>query len=111
MGKKEYLLCAAIWIDTGEASPPRRTYSYPKTGLLFCGWRHADCMVARDAWLKASAALAGMHVDDLRHSLPEEQGFLTSTGRFVDRLEATQIAFAAGQSVRHSGGLSSEDLY
>lgn len=35
--------------------------------------------------------------------LPQEQGFLTSTGRFVDRVEAMQIALRSGQ--RFSGQL------
>lgn len=42
-----------------------------------------------------------------------EQGFITSTGRFVDRVEALKIATAAGQvRTKHPplGGLTSEDL-
>ena len=42
------------------------------------------------------------------------QGFLTSTGRFVDRKEACVIARAAGQLIRKTGGdstLYSEDLW
>ncbi|MEZ2220710.1 hypothetical protein [Rhizobium sp. RCC_161_2] len=30
-------------------------------------------------------------------AVPESQGFLTDTGRFVNRVEAFYIAFAAGQ--------------
>lgn len=40
-----------------------------------------------------------------------EQGFVTSTGRFVGREEAASIAFAAGQIDRHKSGLFSEDLW
>lgn len=43
-----------------------------------------------------------------------DQGFLTSTGRFVDRKEAVTIAEAAGQRLRVSGSqetLYSEDLW
>lgn len=45
-----------------------------------------------------------------------EQGFVTSTGRFVDRKEAGRIADANGQANRtvgsHEGGdLYSEDLW
>lgn len=48
----------------------------------------------------------------------KDQGFLTSTGRFVDREEAYEIAKAAGQlegrvktGNQHDGVLYSEDLW
>lgn len=45
----------------------------------------------------------------------ETQGFLTSEGRFVDRVEARFIAYRAGQNPGKSGGdsmeLFSEDLW
>jgi hypothetical protein len=40
---------------------------------------------------------AGYIVKGNKVVLPQEQGFLTSTGRFVDRVEAMQIAVAADQ--------------
>ena len=44
-----------------------------------------------------------------------QQGFVTSTGRFVDRKEAYKIAHAACQIIKHSssvpGTLYSEDLW
>ncbi len=40
------------------------------------------------------------------------QGFITSTGRFVDRIEAGKIALASGQCDRFKGNvLTSEDLW
>jgi hypothetical protein len=44
---------------------------------------------------------------------PNEQGFVTDTGRWVDRLEAAKIALAAGQlNALHSPPwLFSEDLW
>lgn len=47
---------------------------------------------------------------------PDESGFLTSAGRFVDRAEALKIAVAAGQPLidhpsRHDTHLFSEDLW
>jgi len=42
------------------------------------------------------------------------QGFVTDTGRFVDRKEACAIARAAGQLIRKTGGsktLYSEDVW
>jgi hypothetical protein len=41
----------------------------------------------------------------------ERQGFLTNTDRFVEREEAAQIAFEAGQIKQHKIVLYSEDLY
>ena len=42
------------------------------------------------------------------------QGFLTSTGRFVNRVQARQIAYVAGQETKTTGNerdLYSEDLW
>ena len=92
---REYILCAAIYVDTGVPGPPR-SYTYPATGLVFSGWRHADCFTTMMAWAERLTPeereeigveqLAGRH-----------QGFLTSTGRFVLRDEAWKIAHSAGQ--------------
>lgn len=56
-----------------------------------------------------------MGIDAMRVP-PENQGFVTSTGRFVGRVEAKGIAWRAKQIVRHSAGehcpeLFSEDLW
>lgn len=86
------------------------SYAYPKTGILFCGWRHGDCFVALHAW-------SDFLPPDERRRIGEEQiagknqGFLTSRGRFVDRVEAAEIAKAAGQTTSEKGALFSEDLY
>lgn len=44
---------------------------------------------------------------------PDRQGFITDTGRFVNRVEAFGIAWRAGQIVSGSNGpgLFSEDLW
>lgn len=106
----ERVLCAAIWVDTGEAEPPRRSYAYPATGLVFCGWRHSDCFTTLNAWSDrltpeerariGEEQFAGLH-----------QGFLTSRGRFVDRVEGMAIARAFGQTDSKKSMLFSEDLY
>ena len=46
----------------------------------------------------------------------DDQGFITSTGRYVERVEALQIALASGQPMidhpsRHDTLLFSEDLW
>lgn len=100
--RPETILCAAVWVDTDKAWPPRRTYAYPKTGILFCGLRHPDCLVARQAWCFGNSARSRASV---------HQGFLTSAGRFVDREEAGRIAFECEQTDRRLSSLTSEDLY
>jgi len=109
----ERILCAAIWVDTGRAEPARRSYAYPKTGLLFCGWRHSDCFLPIEVY---AVSLWPWQRWMLREQLAwRNQGFLTSKGRYVDREEGKIIAEAAGQlEGRHVHGkthLYSEDLY
>jgi hypothetical protein len=107
----EHVLCAAIWVDTGKSDPPRRTYAYPKTGIVFAGWRHPDCFVAIGAWAEL---LPPEERDRLKEQIAgRNQGFVTSNGRFVDRAEATQIAILAGQVPPDFGprDLFSEHLY
>lgn len=62
------------------------------------------------------AAANAMHLPD--HALDRAcQGFLTSEGRFVNRVQAMQIAHIAGQEQlrpyrdRHQRDLFSEDLW
>lgn len=108
----ERILCAAVYIDTGEADPPRRSYTYPSTGLVFSGWRHSDCFVAMDAW---SSRLSDREREEIgaQALAGRNQGFLTSLGRYVDRHEALAIAIAADQVRLRPGKetLYSEDLY
>jgi hypothetical protein len=87
-GSPEVCVCAAIRMN--------------KRGLTFYGRRHGDC-------------LARMKEIGYPHKY-SEQGFLTSDGRFVDRLEGRRLQDAAGiQSVAEGGyrgnTLFSEDLY
>ena len=52
--------------------------------------------------------------EDVRRTVvPDQQGFLTNTGRFVMRREAARIAIEAGQitDTKYYGGLYSEDLW
>lgn len=49
-----------------------------------------------------------------RQPLPHTSGFITSTGRYVDRKEGCEIARAAGQIVKKHGPdweLYSEDMW
>ena len=74
MKQKEIILCAAI--------------NYK--GIIICGHRHGDCYtVLRDLLSKYITP------DDLPER--EDQGFLTSFNRYVDREEAFLIAQANDQ--------------
>lgn len=106
----EHILCAAIYVDTGEADPPRRTYSYPKTGIVFCGWRHCDCFVPLTAWAQRLTPVERARVGE-EQIAGLHQGFLTSRGRYVDRVEGMVIAKRAGQTDAEKTDLFSEDLY
>jgi hypothetical protein len=113
MKAPERILCAAIYVDTGKAEPPRRSYTYPKTGLVFPGWRHGDCFTLLGAWIQGlseeeKARIEAIQECQLRGA---NQGFLTSKGRYVDREEAAEIAFKAGQTETQLRSLMSENLY
>lgn len=87
----EYILCAAISLTLKEGNSP----------VVLAGYRHGDCF--------SSAIQLGYegHIDS------DEQGFLTSKGRFVGREEAKLIAKRAGQLKTDSiyKQLISEDIY
>ena len=78
MGESEKLVCAAI--------------KYKRKFHLFYqyvfGKTHGDCIV-KFAELNLPSAKRNLKI--------EKQGFWTTKGRFVDRIEAKQIALEAGQ--------------
>ena len=105
----ERILCAAIWYKELELKMPEvlqprgySPYNIDK-GVIFCGWRHHNCMYQKIAVTGLKESLTGDNV----------QGFLTSKNRFVDRYEGNTIAINAGQAPKNSPGdrLFSEDLY
>ena len=104
---KEYILCAAIWYKDlpllrPDVLEPRGFSPYNvDRGIVFCGWRHMNC-------LYQMVAITGL----MQHEAGEEiQGFLTNTNRFVDRKEAGDIAFKAGQIDKENNHLYAEDIY
>lgn len=106
----ERILCAAIFVETGSAEPPRRSYAYPSTGLVFCGWRHGDCFTTLHAWADLLSPEQRLQIGE-EQIAGKNQGFLTSTGRYVSREEAMLLARAAGQTDSTNERLYSEDLY
>ncbi|NPV12936.1 MAG: hypothetical protein HPY57_14285 [Ignavibacteria bacterium] len=108
---KEYIICAAIWYKELQLKNPDvlkirgfAPYNVDK-GIVFCGWRHQNC-------LYQMVAITGFTNHEAGHSI---EGFLTSKNRFVDREEAMKIAIEAGQvkekETCNKCKLFSEDLY
>lgn len=76
---KEYILCAAL-----RRLKPKETNSYYNNDLdgIEIGYRHHDI---RNRFLGEVSCS------------PFDQGFYTSKGRFVDRIEGMKIAYDCGQ--------------
>jgi hypothetical protein len=72
---------------------------HPKTKGLHVGRRHGDILQQ----MYDNGAMEGLPGDSMF-------GFLTSEGRFVDRIEAAMIAYEAGQIEKPQLGLQSQDL-
>lgn len=65
--------------------------------------RHGDIIASMDTIMGIDGLLA----------YPDRQGFITDTGRFVNRVEAYGIAYRSGQLLEGTRGpqLFSEDLW
>lgn len=103
MRKDEYIICAAIWFD--DEIDRQLPEIESNTGYVIAGRRHHNC------FFTASVLSEGGRIC---LPLKEVQGFLTNKNRFVDRKEAAEIAYKAGQidqPTTHPIGLFSEDLY
>lgn len=105
MKNKEYILCAAVKrITPNPAEPywndrtdPHRKYNRNDICDIEIGYRH------HDIYLRFGEEVSRK---------PQDQGFYTSKGRFVDRKEGLEIARAAGQvDETIESVLISEDLY
>jgi len=112
----EFIVCAANYVDTGKEEPGAQSYGYPKTGLVFCGLRHGDCIKLIAAWWSGLSPEEQERIEAINERAPYyEQGFLTSKGRYVGRKEARAIVLASGPLARRCGGdehqLYSENLY
>lgn len=66
-------------------------------GIIYKGYRHKDIFMG-----------APKHLNIRKGGI---EGFVTTSGQFVDRKEAADLAFQFGQTVEHKGKLKSEDLY
>lgn len=95
---KERIICAAVWYKNGGeyVHQPKNV----KSGFVVMGLRHCNCF-------ETVNILVGGGIP----STEEVQGFITSSNRFVDRIEAVGIAYEARQINSLRDFLYSEDLY
>lgn len=105
--QNEYILCSAIHYDDGKINSKRRSFNYPETGIVICGFRHSDI-------ISILPTNNSMRNDGKVYKCT--QGFITSNGRFVDRIEAYKIAKREGQLLvgadfEGKTTLFSEDIY
>ena len=89
MTAPERIIAAAVQLGATISLPPPA--------------RHHTIIQTMDAEMGIDGTLAA----------PQTQGFITSTGRFVNRVEAYYIAHKAGQIISETKGpqLYSEDLW
>ena len=107
----ERIIFAAIWYKElpllrPDVLEPRGFAPYNvDCGVVLCGWRHPNCLYQKVAITGLSDFQSGKNI----------QGFLTSKNRFVDRVEALQIALKENQVLDiddvRGNQLHSEDLY
>jgi hypothetical protein len=99
---QEYILCSAIWYETGlKPKDPRCLPRNKETGICVCGHRHHNCFGILYELQKGRANLSIC-----------TEGFLTSKGNFLDRNEALILAKKTGQIIETEAYiLTSEDLW
>lgn len=86
------MLCAAIWYKDDNESPRGFVAQNLSKGIVVGQWRHPNVI---HAWRQASGKRTVITEVDY------VDGFLTSFGNFVDRVQAAEIAFNAGQIPEH----------
>ena len=94
---KEFILCAAIWVNDGlkhDAQPENI-----EKGFVICGRRHHNCyqtiksLTNQTPNERIGTLLNSMTVEEQR----KHQGFITSLDRYVDRKAGWNIAKANNQ--------------
>lgn len=98
----EYIICAAMHFEDRIPHPNQPLNI--KTGYVIGGWRHHNCLGTAATFRKVKEVTYENYT----------YGFLSSTGKFYNRVEALKIAQAAGQvgkMTKVKGELDSYDLY
>jgi hypothetical protein len=112
--KPEYILCAAIYFNDGKtyANQPKNIGQ----GFVITGRRHHNCYATLQA-IAQCFGVEGIALKQIERIDRDNQGFITSTGRYVSRQEAFKIAKENNQIYHRAhdgvdeGMLISEDLY
>lgn len=103
----EKIICAAVWYKEMDLKKDLPAHSRNpincEEGIVFCGHRHGQCIFSM-------VALTGLRQCEAGEEI---QGFLTNKNRFVNRIEAAEIAITSQQITKTNWGneLYSEDLY
>ena len=100
----EYIMCSAIWYKQlpKQSSLPINI----EKGVVVCGYRHNDIISTVKSLTELRTVKLGP--DSVGETV---QGFLTSTNRFIDRVEAARIAVRNGQISEEKKQLFSEDVW
>ena len=87
---KEYIICAAYWykIDGTCESPRGFIAQNISTGVVIGQWRHPNI-------IHTFKKITGIRTSEAEVDYVD--GFLTSKGNFVDRIQAMELAYYAGQ--------------
>src|SRR6478735_5768362 len=109
--EKEYIICSANYYNDNKVHVHNPVNI--EIGFVVCGRRHHNC-------INIFSMIVGFPYSEEAHKIKntEIEGFLTNTNRFVDRIEAYDIAFKADQIIIPNKGYSennirlySEDIY
>lgn len=100
----EYILCSAIWFC--DLTTQRNLPFNLNKGVVVCGWRHANIIATTNTLTGKRCVKNGENaIGDY------VQGFITNKNKFVDRIEASEIAYNANQITENKKYLFSEDIW
>ena len=103
----EKIICSAIWFKPKNNDGNDDYGNQPiniDVGFVTCGVRHSNCFkVISDRYSSVA--------EWKQYYYQEKQGFLTSENRFIDRVEAVEVALQSGQIKERKKELFSEDLW
>lgn len=111
---KEKILCAAIWFNDGNYYPHQPVNI--DSGFIVTGLRHCNCYSTLSS-IGRTLGIEGIAKNAFERIDRDNQGFLTSSNRYVDRKEGFKIAKENNQIFHKmhdgviDGILCSEDLY
>lgn len=110
---KEYIIASAIHYDDGKEYNFQSVYGV-ETGFVICGFRHPLIISVLPTNPHYEIDKTNNPLTNNSSIISSEQGFLTSRGRFVNRMEGANLAILAGQVENENvkgGKLYSEDVF